>query len=81
MDDFADDGGTRAWRANQATWREPKILDIEANGRIRRPTPPLRAYLALAIVMIIGLPLLPIVMLLAAYLFDVATGRWVPGQY
>jgi hypothetical protein len=37
--------------------------------------------LALAIVMIIGLPLLPIVMLLAAYLFDVATGRWVPGQY
>lgn len=81
MDDFQDDGGTRSWRANQATWRDSRVLDVSPDGSIKRTTPPLRAYLILAIAMIIGLPLLPVVLLLMAYVFDILTGRWVPGHY
>lgn len=34
--DFRDDGGTPAWRANQATWRNPVVINARPPGFLRR---------------------------------------------
>jgi hypothetical protein len=37
-----DQGGTRAWRANQVTWHQLVALDVAPSGRVTRPVRALR---------------------------------------
>jgi hypothetical protein len=72
--DFLDDGGARAWQTNQATWRDPRLLDVLSRGRVRQQWPLRRSNLdglALAGFLLgIGPGILVVLVLIAAFSWD-----------
>ena len=69
LTDFADDGGTRAWRANQATWGARRTIEVSPPPWYRSPG----GKLALMSVGLAGLAWLAI----AALILTVAVGAIV----